>query len=211
MHGQRRCPLLLKQTTHMRIKYFLLPLTLCCMLWLPDMVIAQGLPMVTVNTGKAGQQYSLTLQLLGLMTVLTLLPSLLLMMTSFVRIIIVLSILRQALGTGQTPPNTVLVGLALFLTVFVMSPVLTLINAAAAYLPEGTGPEVLGFWHPPTGEYLVNNDCLGVIAGCEHPVLAHHYLNHLLDNAVAECEACVEGREVGLGIASRAPDYHGGA
>ena len=73
----------------MRIKYFLLPLCLCGMLWLPDAVIAQGLPMVTVNTGKAGQQYSLTLQLLGLMTVLTLLPSLLLMMTSFVRIIIV--------------------------------------------------------------------------------------------------------------------------
>jgi len=60
-----------------------------------------------------------------LMTSLTLLPSLLLMMTSFVRIIIVLSILRQALGTGQTPPNMVLVGMALFLTLFVMSPVLT--------------------------------------------------------------------------------------
>ena len=107
----------------MRIKYFLLPLAALCMLWLPDMALAQGLPMVTVNSGKGGQQYSLTLQLLGLMTVLTLLPSLLLMMTSFVRIIIVLSILRQALGTGQTPPNTVLVGLALFLTFFIMTPV----------------------------------------------------------------------------------------
>jgi flagellar biosynthetic protein FliP len=90
---------------------------------LPDLALAQGLPLVTVNSGKAGQQYSMTLQLLGLMTVLTVLPSLLLMMTSFVRIIIVLSILRQALGTGQTPPNTVLVGLALFLTLFIMSPV----------------------------------------------------------------------------------------
>jgi flagellar biosynthetic protein FliP len=59
------------------------------------------------------------------MTSLTLLPSLLLMMTSFVRIIIVLSILRQALGTGQTPPNMVLVGMALFMTLFIMSPVLT--------------------------------------------------------------------------------------
>jgi flagellar biosynthetic protein FliP len=65
------------------------------------------------------------LQLLALMTSLTLLPSLLLMMTSFVRIIIVLSILRQALGTGQTPPNMVLVGMALFMTLFIMSPVLT--------------------------------------------------------------------------------------
>ena len=90
---------------------------------LPDLALAQGLPLVTVNSGKSGQQYSMTLQLLGLMTVLTVLPSLLLMMTSFVRIIIVLSILRQALGTGQTPPNTVLVGLALFLTLFIMSPV----------------------------------------------------------------------------------------
>ena len=111
------------------------------MLWLPDLVIAQGLPMVTVNTGKAGQQYSLTLQLLGLMTVLTLLPSLLLMMTSFVRIIIVLSILRQALGTGQTPPNTVLVGLALFLTFFIMTPVFDDVytNAIALYM-NGSRP-----------------------------------------------------------------------
>ena len=107
----------------MRIKYFLLPLAALCMLWLPDFAVAQGLPLINVNSGKGGQQYSLTLQLLGLMTTLTLLPSMLLMMTSFVRIIIVLSILRQALGTAQTPPNTVLVGLALFLTFFIMSPV----------------------------------------------------------------------------------------
>lgn len=61
-----------------------------------------------------------------------------------------------------------------------------MVNAAAAYLPEGTGPEVLGFWHPPAGEYLVSNDSMGVVAGCEHPVLAHLYLNFLLDNDVAE-------------------------
>jgi flagellar biosynthetic protein FliP len=72
---------------------------------------AQGIPMFNVSNAKGGQQYSLTLQLLALMTTLTLLPSMLLMMTSFVRIIIVLSLLRQALGTGQTPPNMVLVGL----------------------------------------------------------------------------------------------------
>jgi flagellar biosynthetic protein FliP len=98
---------------------------------LPDVALAQGLPLVTVNSGKAGQQYSMTLQLLGLMTVLTVLPSLLLMMTSFVRIIIVLSILRQALGTGQTPPNLVLVGLAIFLSFFIMAPVLQDIHANA--------------------------------------------------------------------------------
>ena len=82
-----------------------------------NVVEAQGLPALTVvDSGVQGTQYSLTLQLLALMTVLTVLPSLVLMMTSFTRIIIVLSILRQALGTAQTPPNQVLVGLALFLT-----------------------------------------------------------------------------------------------
>ncbi len=84
---------------------------------------APTLPGITVTQTAQGQQYGLTLQLLALMTTLTLLPSMLLMMTAFVRIIIVLSILRQALGTGQTPPNMVLTGLALFLTLFVMSPV----------------------------------------------------------------------------------------
>ena len=73
-----------------------------------------GLPAVTLSEGADGTEYTLTLQLLALMSVLTLLPSLLLMMTSFVRIIITLSLLRQALGTAQTPPNQVLVGLALF-------------------------------------------------------------------------------------------------
>jgi flagellar biosynthetic protein FliP len=70
------------------------------------------------------------------MTTLTLLPSMLLMMTSFVRIIIVLSLLRQALGTGQTPPNMVLVGLSLFLTLFIMSPVFDNIyqNALLPYM-----------------------------------------------------------------------------
>jgi flagellar biosynthetic protein FliP len=92
---------------------------------LPALVLAADMPAINVTNTPGGSQYSLSLQLLALMTSLTLLPSLLLMMTSFVRIIIVLSILRQALGTGQTPPNMVLVGMALFMTLFVMSPVLT--------------------------------------------------------------------------------------
>jgi flagellar biosynthetic protein FliP len=73
------------------------------------------------------------------MTTLSLLPSLLLMMTSFVRIIIVMSILRQALGTGQTPPNNVLVGIALFLTIFIMTPVFTEVyeNALVPYMEQG--------------------------------------------------------------------------
>lgn len=103
--------------------YVLLALLLTALMLLPTLGHAQGIPLVNVTSGKAGQQYSMNLQLLGLMTVLSVLPSMLLMMTSFVRIIIVLSILRQALGTSQTPPNMVLVGLALFLTFFIMSPI----------------------------------------------------------------------------------------
>jgi flagellar biosynthetic protein FliP len=97
---------------------------------------AQGLPAITVSTGSSGTQYSLTLQLLGLMTILTLLPSIVLTMTSFVRIIVVMSIVRQALGTGQTPPNQVLVGLSLFLTLFIMAPVLNTLyqNVLTPYL-----------------------------------------------------------------------------
>jgi flagellar biosynthesis protein FliP len=78
-----------------------------------------------------GKSLSLSLQILLLMGLLTVLPSLILMMTSFTRIIIVLSILRQALGLQQTPPNQVLVGLSLFLSLFVMQPVLTTINTQA--------------------------------------------------------------------------------
>ncbi len=105
-----------------RLALALLALGLMVMSWAAE---AQGLPGVTVSNTGRGTQYSLTLQALALMTVLSLLPSILLMMTSFVRIIIVMSILRQAMGTAQTPPNMVLVGLSLFLTLFIMSPVLT--------------------------------------------------------------------------------------
>ena len=85
-----------------------------------------------------GRPLSLSLQILVLMSLLTVLPSLVLMMTSFTRIIIVLSILRQALGLQQTPPNQVLVGLALFLSLFVMRPAVDQINANA-FRPYGAG------------------------------------------------------------------------
>jgi len=120
-------------------KYFWLAMALLALLALPVAAMAQGMPLVNVTGGKGGTQYSLSLQLLALMTSLTLLPSFLLMMTAFIRIIIVLSILRQALGTGQTPPNTVLVGLALFLTLFIMAPVLNdvYVNALVPYMEKG--------------------------------------------------------------------------
>jgi flagellar biosynthetic protein FliP len=72
-----------------------------------------------------------TLKILIVLTVLTLAPAILILMTSFTRIIIVLSFIRQALGTQQMPPNQMLVGLALFLTLFIMSPILTQINTEA--------------------------------------------------------------------------------
>ena len=87
---------------------------------------ALGLPTLTGNTSSDGSvQYSLSLQVLALMTAITVIPSLILGMTSFTRIIIVLSILRQALGTQQTPPNQVLIAIALFLSFYIMSPVLS--------------------------------------------------------------------------------------
>ncbi|MBU2964812.1 flagellar type III secretion system pore protein FliP [Amphritea sp. 2_MG-2023] len=98
-----------------------------------------GIPAVTLTTNADGTaDYSVTLQILGLMTLLTFLPAILMMMTSFARIIIVFAILRQALGLQQTPSNQILVGLALFLTLFIMSPVLDEVNEQAVqpYLSE---------------------------------------------------------------------------
>jgi flagellar biosynthetic protein FliP len=84
-----------------------------------------GIPAISVDGGTGdGTTYTVTLEILALMTLLTLLPAILLMMTSFTRIVIVLSILRQALGTAQTPSNQIVLGLSLFLTFFIMSPVL---------------------------------------------------------------------------------------
>lgn len=118
----------------MKITSLLCKATLISLLYLAaGPVLAQtGMPIINmVDNGNGGTEYSLTLQLLALMTALTLLPSLLLMMTSFVRIIIVMSLLRQALGTAQTPPNQVLVGLSLFLTLFIMSPVISTVYEEA--------------------------------------------------------------------------------
>jgi flagellar biosynthetic protein FliP len=85
-----------------------------------------GIPAIAIAKDAAGgQTWSVSIQILMLMTALTLLPSLVLAATSFTRIVIVLAILRQAIGMPQTPPNQVLIGLALFLSFFVMSPVLT--------------------------------------------------------------------------------------
>jgi flagellar biosynthetic protein FliP len=104
---------------------------------MPILTFAQqnGLQALTSTPiAGGGQAYSLSLQTLILMTSLSFLPAALLMMTSFTRIIIVLSLLRQAIGTQTAPPNQVMIGLALFLTLFVMSPVFDKIYVDA-YLP----------------------------------------------------------------------------
>lgn len=98
-----------------------------------------GLPALVIeDTASGGKSYSVSLQVLMFMTVLSVLPALLLTMTSFTRIIIVLSILRQALGTAQTPSNQILIGLSLFLSFFIMAPVFTQAyeNAYQPYIGE---------------------------------------------------------------------------
>jgi flagellar biosynthetic protein FliP len=92
-----------------------------------------ALPTVTVGVGKSAKpgEISTTLQILFLMTVLSLAPGLLIMTTSFTRIVVVLSFLRNALGTQQAPSNQIIIGLSLFLTFFIMSPVWTQINTQA--------------------------------------------------------------------------------
>lgn len=106
---------------------------------LPSEAQTAGIPAFNITGGADdGQTYSVTLEILALMTVLTLLPAILLMMTSFTRIIIVLAILRQALGTASTPSNQIILGLSLFLTLFIMTPVLEQVNdkAVQPYLQE---------------------------------------------------------------------------
>ncbi|MGJ7473776.1 flagellar type III secretion system pore protein FliP [Pseudomonas fulva] len=98
-----------------------------------------SIPAITLSNGTDGQQeYSVSLQILLIMTALSFIPAFVILMTSFTRIIIVFSILRQALGLQQTPSNQILTGMALFLTLFIMAPVFDRINQTALqpYLNE---------------------------------------------------------------------------
>ncbi len=98
-----------------------------------------GVPALTlVDNGDGSQSYTVTIQVLALMTMLSFLPAIIMMMTSFTRIIVVFSILRQAMGLQQTPSNQILVGLALFLSLFIMTPVFEDVyeNAAKPYMDE---------------------------------------------------------------------------
>lgn len=119
-----------------------------------------SLPAVTVQSGVNGaSSYSVNLQILIFMTVLSVLPGMLMAMTAFTRIIIVLSILRQAIGMAQTPTNQILIGIALFMTYFVMSPVFNTINDTAVqpYLAEKMQfPEALTKAQMPLREFMLN-------------------------------------------------------
>ncbi|GAA5159918.1 flagellar type III secretion system pore protein FliP [Viridibacterium curvum] len=98
---------------------------LACLLMVPSVVMAQGMPALTSTPSPGGgTTWSLPVQTLLMMTALTFIPAIVLMMSGFTRIVIVLSMLRHAMGTQTSPPNQVIVGLSLFLTFFVMSPVL---------------------------------------------------------------------------------------
>lgn len=124
--------------------------------------LSQGLPALQITSPAGGEetQYSLSLQILALMTALTVLPSIVLGMSAFTRIIIVLSILRQALGTQQTPPNQVLVAIALFLGFFVMQPMLSLVyeTAVGPYLDGNmAAPEAMQKARVLISGFLIEN------------------------------------------------------
>ncbi|MCK9259271.1 MAG: flagellar type III secretion system pore protein FliP [Azoarcus sp.] len=105
----------------------------------PGLALAQALPALTTGpAANGGTTYSLTIQTLLLLTMLSFVPAMVLMMTSFTRIIIVFSLLRQAMGTQTSPPNQVLLGLALFLTFFIMAPVADRVYTDA-YVPMSEG------------------------------------------------------------------------
>lgn len=119
----------------------------------------KGIPAVTLTTNPDGSQdYSVTIQILAIMTSLTLLPAILMMMTSFTRIIIVFSILRQALGLQQSPSNQILIGLSLFLTFFIMTPVFEQVHekALVPYMDEQvTSKEAITLAVAPFREFMM--------------------------------------------------------
>ncbi|OUS41537.1 flagellar biosynthetic protein FliP, partial [Oleispira antarctica] len=119
---------------------------------------ALGIPAVTFQQTDTGGEYTVTIQILALMTLLSLLPAIIMMMTAFTRIIVVMSILRQALGLQQTPSNQVVLGMSIFLTAFIMMPVFEKVNEVAIqpYLNETIKPlEALERATEPMKEFML--------------------------------------------------------
>jgi flagellar biosynthesis protein FliP len=142
------------------------------LLWSVPAEAQSAMDFLTVSDADGGTQtYSVTLQVLLLMTALSVLPALLISMTSFTRLIIVLAILRQGLGTQQTPSNQIMIGIALFLTLFVMAPVAERIHADAItpYLESQLAPEeAIAAAAKPVREFMLaqtREADLGLFAG----------------------------------------------
>jgi flagellar biosynthetic protein FliP len=121
--------------------------------------VVGGPASVTIDFGSGDPgQMSVVLQIVALLTVLSVAPAILIMMTSFIRVVVVLAFLRQAMGTLQTPPNQVLIGLALFLTFFIMSPTWQRVNTDALqpYLAkEMSQPQALERAAAPVREFML--------------------------------------------------------
>ncbi|KAB2825336.1 flagellar type III secretion system pore protein FliP [Aliivibrio sp. S4TY2] len=118
-----------------------------------------GVPAFTMTTNaNGGEDYSVNLQILGLMTMLGFLPAMVILMTSFTRIVVVMSILRQAMGLQQTPSNQVIIGIAMFLTFFIMAPVFDKVNNTAIqpYINEEiTAREAFDVAQVPMKEFML--------------------------------------------------------
>ena len=144
----------------MKTKCFIcLGLLLTQILFSSNLLAETGIPILSVETNDSGnQEYSVTLQVLGLMTLLTFIPAIIMMMTSFIRVTVVFAILRQALGMQQTPSNQILIGLSLFLSLFIMSPVIERVNAEAVqpYLEENiTSLQALDKAKEPFSDFML--------------------------------------------------------
>jgi flagellar biosynthetic protein FliP len=127
----------------------------------PAVAAAQAtIPLLTVaSLDGGGSSYSVSVQILLLMTLMSLLPAALLAMTSFTRVVVVLAILRQALGTAQTPSNQIILGLALFLSLFIMAPVLEQAynTGLQPYMEEVIGfDEAMNNAKAPFREFMLN-------------------------------------------------------
>jgi len=137
----------------------LLAIGLFQFLFSSNLLAETGIPILSVETNDNGnQEYSVTLQVLGLMTLLTFIPAIIMMMTSFIRVTVVFAILRQALGMQQTPSNQILIGLSLFLSLFIMSPVIEQVNEQAVqpYLDESiTSLQALDKAKQPFANFMI--------------------------------------------------------
>jgi flagellar biosynthesis protein FliP len=161
------------------VRLFLLLLVLLSPAVFADNGAMSALQITTNPDGS--QEYSVTLQVLAMMTALSFLPSMIIMMTCFTRIIIVLAILRQAMGLMQSPSNQVLIGITIFMTFFIMAPVFKTVNDTAIqpYLAEDiTSLQALDAAIVPVKAFMLQQtrikdlDTFAEIAG--HPPVANH-------------------------------------